>query len=48
MDQPSAEPRTISVDLGQRSYDIHIGDDLLPGIGPRVKQLRPPSQHVAE
>jgi 3-dehydroquinate synthase len=31
--------QTVRVDLGERSYDICIGDDILSGIGPRLKHF---------
>ena len=36
-----AEMRTLGVDLGQRSYQIHVGEGLLSGAGHRIKALRP-------
>ena len=45
MDQPSAEPRRITVDLGQRSYDIHIGEPITETRGAEAAALqRAPQQ----
>lgn len=41
-----ASARTVSVDLGDRGYDILIGDGILPGIGQRLKPLFPDSRTV--
>lgn len=39
--QALKEPETITVALGERSYDICIGNDLLDQAGPIIEQLRP-------
>jgi 3-dehydroquinate synthase len=36
-----SDPVTVEVALGERSYDIVIGRDLLPSLGGRIKALRP-------
>src|SRR4051794_9410984 len=36
-----AEPTTVNVALGERSYDIVIGRGLLPSLGQRIAALRP-------
>ncbi|MGH6704589.1 MAG: 3-dehydroquinate synthase family protein, partial [Bradyrhizobium sp.] len=36
-----ADPITVDVALGARSYDIVIGRDLLPSLGTRIAALRP-------
>ena len=36
-----ADPTTVKVALGARSYDIVIGRGLIPSLGARVKELRP-------
>jgi len=37
----AAEPTTVNVALGERSYDIVIGRGLLPSLGQRIAALRP-------
>jgi 3-dehydroquinate synthase len=32
--------RTVSVDLGSRAYRIHVGQDLLPDVGPGCRRLK--------
>lgn len=46
MGSPSAEPQHIVVDLGQRSYTIEIGDDLLPAIGDKIANLHPGARAI--
>ncbi|NKB53165.1 MAG: 3-dehydroquinate synthase [Rhizobiaceae bacterium] len=46
MSSLSADPQSITVDLGQRSYKIEIGDELLPQIGGRIAELHPGSRVV--
>src|SRR4051795_11599460 len=36
-----SDPITVEVALGERSYDIVIGRDVLPTLGARIKALRP-------
>jgi 3-dehydroquinate synthase len=36
-----SDPITVDVALGERSYDIVIGRDVLPSLGGRIKALRP-------
>lgn len=46
MGSPSAELQHIVVDLGQRSYTIEIGDDLLPAIGDKIANLHPGARAI--
>ena len=41
-----SDRQTINVDLGERSYDIEIGDGVLDSIGERLKSLFPNSRAV--
>jgi len=46
MSSPSGELQRITVDLGQRSYNIEIGENLLPEIGSRIADLHPDSRVI--
>ncbi|MEP0940684.1 MAG: 3-dehydroquinate synthase [Rhizobiaceae bacterium] len=46
MDSQLAESQSIRVDLAERSYDIVIGDDVLPSIGVRIAKMYPNARAV--
>ncbi|MEP1205757.1 MAG: 3-dehydroquinate synthase [Rhizobiaceae bacterium] len=46
MDSQLAESQSIRVDLAERSYDIVIGDDVLPSIGARIAEMYPEARAV--
>ena len=46
MNSPLAESQSIKVELAERSYDILIGDNLLPSIGQHIAKMFPGARAV--
>ena len=46
MNSPLAESQSIKVDLAERSYDILIGDNVLPSIGHHIAKMFPGARAV--